>query len=119
MSVALNSINSTPAIPERKTSEVSLPEQSVSPAVQDAPQEEEEAKATPEMMKAAAKAANDLARVFNTDIKFEVHEATHLEMMRIVDARSGAVIKEIPPSAVLDMIGKLWDTIGLVVDKKA
>ncbi len=80
---------------------------------------ESELEATPEVIRAAAKAANDITRIFNTDIKFEVHEATGIEMMRIVDAQTGMVYREIPPEQVLDMIEKLWKTIGVIIDTKA
>ena len=66
---------------------------------------ESELEATPEVIRAAAKVANDITRIFNTDIKF--------------DAQTGMVYREIPPEQVLDMIEKLWKTIGVIIDTKA
>ena len=119
MGVVLNTINPTLNGMDRlntNNSESTLPSNGVLATKQPA---QEEVVATSEVIKSAAETANDLANVFNTNIKFKVHEETNVAMLQIVDARSGEVIKELPPATVLDMMGKLWDTIGLIIDKKA
>lgn len=85
-------------------------------------QEEErrlpEMQLTAEMVQALAEASNKIAEAFKIEIRFEVHEETKLRKMTIVNPRSGAVIREIPPEAILDMIGKMWERIGIIIDKK-
>lgn len=72
-----------------------------------------------EMVKAAAEAANAIAGVFGTTVEFSVHEETGFEMIRIVDSRTNAVLREMPPHEILDMIARMWEAIGVFVDKTA
>jgi flagellar protein FlaG len=39
-------------------------------------------------------------------------------MVRLVDMQTNEVIKEIPPANMLDVIGKIWDDMGIAVDRK-
>jgi flagellar protein FlaG len=39
-------------------------------------------------------------------------------MIKIVDRDSKKVIKELPPEKTLDMIAKVWELAGLLVDEK-
>lgn len=73
---------------------------------------------TKEMVRALAEAGNTIAEAFKIEIRFETHEETNLQKMTIVDPDTGAVIREIPPEAILDMIGKMWERIGIIIDKK-
>lgn len=72
-----------------------------------------------EMVKAAADAANAIAGMFGTTVEFSVHEETGFEMIRIVDSRTNMVLREMPPHEILDMIARMWEAIGVFVDKKA
>ena len=49
---------------------------------------------------------------------FGVHEATNRVMIKIVDKDTKEVIKEVPPEETLDMIAKVWEIAGILVDKK-
>lgn len=74
---------------------------------------------TPEVIEAAAEAANRIALAFGANIKFEIDEETHIEVLKVIDADTGQVIKEMPPKAILAMLDKLWETIGVFIDEKA
>lgn len=54
----------------------------------------------------------------NTECVFGVHEATNRVTIRIVDKTSKEVLKELPPEKTLDMIAKVWELAGLLVDEK-
>ena len=54
----------------------------------------------------------------NTECVFGVHEATNRVTIRIVDKSSKEVLKELPPEKTLDMIAKVWELAGLLVDEK-
>jgi len=49
---------------------------------------------------------------------FGIHEDTKRVMIKIVDKKSKEVIKEYPPEKTLDMIAKVWELAGLLVDEK-
>lgn len=54
----------------------------------------------------------------NTECVFDVHEATNRVTIRIIDKTSKEVLKELPPEKTLDMIAKVWELAGLLVDEK-
>ena len=54
----------------------------------------------------------------NTEAVFGIHEATNTVTIKIVDRDSKKVIKEIPPEKTLDMIAKVWELAGIMVDEK-
>lgn len=49
---------------------------------------------------------------------FGIHEATNRVTIKIVDKSTKEVIKELPPEKTLDMIAKVWEIAGLLVDEK-
>lgn len=49
---------------------------------------------------------------------FGIHEATNRVMIKIVDKDTKEVIKELPPEKTLDMIAKVWEIAGILVDEK-
>lgn len=53
-----------------------------------------------------------------TEAIFGIHEGTNRVTIKIVDKESKEVIKEFPPEETLDMIAKIWEMAGLMVDEK-
>ncbi|MBR0164433.1 MAG: flagellar protein FlaG [Lachnospiraceae bacterium] len=54
----------------------------------------------------------------NTEAVFGVHEKTNRVTIKMVDKESKKVIKEFPPDKTLDMIAKVWELAGILVDEK-
>ena len=50
--------------------------------------------------------------------EFGIHEKTNRITVKIVDKKTKEVIKELPPEKTLDMIAKVWEYAGLIVDEK-
>lgn len=69
-----------------------------------------------EMIRQAMKELNKKA--VNVESEFGIHEKTNRITIKIVDKKSKEVIKELPPEKMLDMIAKVWELAGLVVDEK-
>ena len=46
------------------------------------------------------------------------NEKTNRVTIKIVDKKTKEVIKEFPPEKTLDMIAKVWEMAGLMVDEK-
>jgi len=57
--------------------------------------------------------------VVDRGLEFAVHEDTKRVMVKVINRETDEVIKEIPPERLLDMIARIWDMIGLIVDEKA
>ncbi len=80
--------------------------------------EKKEKNINPKELKAAVDVANKVLFKNNTHLKFQIHEKTKEVMVRIVEDETGEVIKEIPPEKMLDMVAKLWEIAGIIVDEK-
>ena len=57
-------------------------------------------------------------KVNNSEAIFGVHEKTNRITIKIVDKETKEIIKEFPPEKTLDMIAKVWEVAGLMVDEK-
>lgn len=57
-------------------------------------------------------------RSANTEAIFGIHEGTNRVTIKIIDKESKKVVKEFPPEKTLDMIEKVWEMAGLMVDEK-
>lgn len=65
------------------------------------------------------KAVEDInKKANNSEAIFGIHEETNRVTIKIVDKDSKKVIKELPPEKTLDMIAKVWELAGLMVDEK-
>lgn len=62
---------------------------------------------------------NKLIKNADTHLEYEKHEKLNEYVIRIVDNETKEVVKEIPPKKILDMVAKMCEMIGIIVDKKA
>lgn len=56
-------------------------------------------------------------KMSNSEAVFGIHEGTNRVTIKIVDKDTKEVIKELPPEKTLDMIAKVWEIAGLMVDE--
>ncbi len=49
---------------------------------------------------------------------FGIHDNTNRVTIKIVDKNTKEVLRELPPEKTLDMIAKVWELAGLLVDEK-
>ncbi len=66
----------------------------------------------------AIEQANKHLRIYNRRLEYEIHEATNHIMVKVIDAEDDKVIREIPSEKILDMVGRIWDVAGILVDEK-
>ncbi|MCM1223584.1 MAG: flagellar protein FlaG, partial [Lachnospiraceae bacterium] len=59
-------------------------------------------------------------KINNTDEEavFGIHEKTNRITIKIVNKDTKEIIKEFPPEKTLDMIAKVWEMAGILVDEK-
>ncbi len=62
---------------------------------------------------------NGVLDYMNDRLEFSVHEATNRVMVKVLDRQTDEVIREIPPEQMLDLLAKLQELVGLLVDKRA
>lgn len=53
-----------------------------------------------------------------TGCEFSYHEGTKRVSIKIVDKETEEVIREIPPEETLEMVEKMWELAGILVDEK-
>lgn len=56
--------------------------------------------------------------ICNTEAVFGIHDGTNRVTIKIIDKKTKEVIKEFPPEKTLDMIVKVWEMAGIMVDEK-
>lgn len=54
----------------------------------------------------------------NSEAIFGIHEGTNRVTIKIIDKETKETIKEYPPEKTLDMIAKVWEMAGILVDEK-
>ncbi len=74
--------------------------------------------ATPDQLKKMIAEMNRKINNSNEEAVFGVHEETNRIMIKILDKDTKEVIKEFPPEKTLDMIERLWEMAGILVDEK-
>lgn len=54
----------------------------------------------------------------NSEAVFGIHEDTNRVTIKIVDKNTKEVLKELPPEKTLDMIAKVWELAGILIDER-
>lgn len=101
-------VPATPAVKNVKTSEDGSSEQS----------RPQDGQATEKQVQAAIEHVNKASKMSKTRCEFSYHEATKRVSIKVLDDDTGDVIREIPPEKSLEMVEKMWELAGMVVDEK-
>lgn len=80
-------------------------------------QQQQAQKSTDQLKKAIAE-MNKKINNTNEEAVFGVHEGTNRVTIKIVDKDTKETIKEFPPEKTLDMIARIWEMAGILVDEK-
>ncbi|MFG6383976.1 MAG: flagellar protein FlaG [Lachnospiraceae bacterium] len=54
----------------------------------------------------------------NSELIFGIHDATNRVTIKVVDKGTKEVIREFPPEETLDMIAKVWELAGIMIDER-
>lgn len=68
-------------------------------------------------LKDAVNHANQTMRHSQTKCEFSYHEETKRVSIKVLDANTDEVIREIPAEETLEMLSKMWELAGLMVDE--
>ncbi len=61
---------------------------------------------------------NKTAPIFDFRFHFLIHEETKRIMVQIIDQETGKILNEIPPEKILDLVARIQELVGLLVDEK-
>ncbi|EDP69255.1 uncharacterized flagellar protein FlaG [Carnobacterium sp. AT7] len=73
---------------------------------------------TQEELKETVEKANQFLLGLKTQFDFKIHEGTGRTVVRLIDKQTHEVVKEIPPEKMLDILESVWDSAGILVDRK-
>lgn len=123
-STALTAAPAAASAPE-SAAKPEAPAPETTAAVREAPRNPQDEDDAAQQEKTAAqnaqvkKAVEDLSRQMKNSVAvFGIHEKTNRVTIKIVDKSTEKVIKEFPPEETLDMIAKVWEVAGILVDEK-
>jgi len=69
-------------------------------------------------IKDAVNNANNMMKPHYTRCEFSYHKETNRVSIKVINNETDEVIKEIPPEKALEMLEKMWDLAGILVDEK-
>lgn len=121
----INSVNPTLSIRSPKIDIVQPPKnvdsqiEAVRKVANGQQEQELQAQPTATTVQEAVEDINKMLHHLNERLEFSVHEATNRIMVRVLDRETEEVLREIPPEQILDLVAKLWELVGLLVDKRA
>ena len=61
---------------------------------------------------------NQTVRTFDRKLEFQLHRDTDRYYVQVIDVIDDEIIREIPPEQVLDLLAKIDEMIGLIIDEK-
>lgn len=69
-------------------------------------------------VKDAIDKVSDKMHMAKTKCEFSYHEQTKRVSIKVIDEDTEEVIREIPPEETLEMLTKMWELAGILVDEK-
>lgn len=69
-------------------------------------------------VKDAIDKVSDKMHMAKTKCEFSYHEKTKSVSIKVIDEDTDEVIREIPPEETLEMLTKMWELAGILVDEK-
>ncbi|HHV10450.1 MAG TPA: flagellar protein FlaG [Clostridiales bacterium] len=76
------------------------------------------AQAYDQQVKDAVSQVNSKLKMHRTRCEFSYHEETNRVSIKVFDKETNQVIREIPPEQSLEMVEKIWELAGFLVDEK-
>ncbi|HBE76234.1 MAG TPA: hypothetical protein DDW65_00375 [Firmicutes bacterium] len=71
-----------------------------------------------EKIEKALKIVNMAYKEVNLECKYSMDQRTDTEVVKIVNSDTGETIRQYPPEEILNMIHKMYDMYGILLDKK-
>ena len=62
---------------------------------------------------------NEIMRNINVNLQFQYHKEVNFMSVRMLDKKTGEVLREVPPEAMVEHMIKVHDWIGAFLDKTA
>ncbi len=73
---------------------------------------------SPSELKKVINKINENVSKLNKDVRFSYNDTLKSLVVKVVDAKTGKVIREIPPQEVINLQKKLSEVVGIIFDSK-
>lgn len=81
--------------------------------------ESEQTKEVPhDKLEQAIKAANEMMKMSDTRFEYSVDKDINREVVKLINNQTDEVIRQYPPAEILNMVTKMYNMFGIIVDKK-
>ncbi len=77
---------------------------------------ERSAEQTKKQVEASAEKLNDIMSAFDKDLHFQVHEETDRTYVQVLNRKTEEVLREYPPRELLDLVARIHDALGMILD---
>ena len=101
--------------PVKKAQVSASPTGRVNEATEGTAQEEEQVS---RKVKDAIDRVSDKMHMSKTKCEFSYHDQTKRVSIKVIDEDTDEIIREIPPEETLEMLTKMWELAGILVDEK-
>ncbi len=81
-------------------------------------EKQKDAQTNANRIKSILNETNNKIKPARTRCEFSYHEEINRVSIKVMDVDTDKVIREIPPEETLEMLQKLWEVAGLLVDEK-
>ncbi len=71
-----------------------------------------------EDVKGVVSSTNDLLKRLNTELKLEVDAESNRIIVKVIDAESKEVVRQIPAEEFIELSKRMEDAVGMLFDKK-
>ncbi len=119
--VVLNKINSAVATRQHmsESSAQKAKVQHIDKNIEIATKKQNEVKSlSPTELKNTINKINENVGMLNKDVKFVYNDTIKSLVVKVVNAKTGKVIREIPPKEVINLQKKLSEVVGIIFDSK-
>jgi flagellar protein FlaG len=66
----------------------------------------------------AIEKANKAISGGNRRFEFSIHKKTKEIMIKVINSDTNEIVREIPPEKTLDMVARMWEMAGIIVDER-
>ncbi len=73
---------------------------------------------SPSELKKVINKINENVSKLNKDVRFSYNDTLKSLVVKVIDAKTGKVIREIPPQEVINLQKKLSEVVGIIFDSK-
>lgn len=71
----------------------------------------------PQALLDAVSKANLTLEIYNTELRFSIHQASGEVQVKVINTKDNSVIREIPPESVLNFVAHVKETLGVIIDR--